>query len=49
MDENECRTLIAAARGSAGWPLSEVLGAIDDAAARFSAEAAARFGKPGEW
>jgi 4-hydroxy-4-methyl-2-oxoglutarate aldolase len=45
MDANECETLIPAAKGGGDG----ILAVIDTAAARFSAQAAQRFGRRGEW
>jgi 4-hydroxy-4-methyl-2-oxoglutarate aldolase len=49
MDANECDTLIAAARGTAGRTVKEILAAFDKAAARFGKNARARFQRRGEW
>jgi regulator of RNase E activity RraA len=49
MDSNECQTMIAAARQSAGRPLAETLDALDAAARQFSENAKARYGRKGEW
>ena len=49
MDGNECRTLIAAARGAAGKSLPQILADFDAAAEQFGEHAAAKFGKRGEW
>ena len=49
MDENECNTLIPAARSSAGRSMSETLAAIDAAALEFGAATRAQFGAKGEW
>ncbi|HEX3872139.1 MAG TPA: RraA family protein [Pirellulales bacterium] len=49
MDQNECDTLIAAARGSAGQPVSAVLESIDVAAEQFNANVVSKFGRRGEW
>ena len=49
MDTNECRTVIAAARESAGRPSSETLDSLDAAGREFSKNALAQFGKRGEW
>jgi regulator of RNase E activity RraA len=48
MDSNECRTLIAAARGAAGKTLEEVLASLDEAAGRAGAAAREKFGRTGE-
>jgi regulator of RNase E activity RraA len=49
MDSNECETVIAAARNTAGRPMPEILAAIDDAGRRFGENARAKFGRKGEW
>ncbi|MCY2989401.1 MAG: RraA family protein [Planctomycetota bacterium] len=49
MDGNECRTLIAAARGAAGKSIPQILADFDAAADQFGENAAAKFGKRGEW
>jgi 4-hydroxy-4-methyl-2-oxoglutarate aldolase len=49
MDDNECKTLIPAARGPEGRQTSQVLEDIDASAARFTAAALEKFGKRGEW
>jgi len=49
MDTNECQTLIAAARGSAGKPLDEVRADIDAAAAEFGRNVREKFARRGEW
>jgi len=49
MDGNECRTLIAAARGGAGKPLRRICAELDEAARRFGATARAKFSRRGEW
>ena len=49
MDDNECRTMIAAARNSAGKPMAEILAEFDAAAVQFGDNAAGRFGRQGEW
>jgi 4-hydroxy-4-methyl-2-oxoglutarate aldolase len=49
MDGNECQTLIAAARGSAGQSSEQMLECMDRAAEQFGAAARQQFGKPGEW
>ena len=49
MDENECSTVIAAARGGAGVPADELLARMDAAGAAFGAVAREKFGKRGEW
>lgn len=49
MDENECTTLIPAARDTSGKSTEEILQAIDDAAADFGARAKDKFGREGEF
>lgn len=49
MDANECRTLIPAARESAGRSTEDTLRALEEAQARFAAAAREKFGKKGEW
>ncbi len=49
MDANECHTMIAAARESAGKPVEEVLVEIDSAARTFREAALKRYGRRGEW
>ncbi len=49
MDENECNTVIAAARGGAGVAMGELLERMDAAGAAFGAAAVRQFGKRGEW
>jgi len=49
MDNNECQTLIAAARNSAGRERSQILADINAAAKQFSAAAKAKFNRKGEW
>lgn len=50
MDANECRTVIQAARSSAGMTNREIVDRISQAGAAFSAAAAAHFGgRGGEW
>ena len=49
MDSNECETVIAAARNTAGKPTPEILAAINDAARKFGENARAKFGRKGEW
>jgi regulator of RNase E activity RraA len=44
MDDNECRTMIAAGRSSAGKPAAQILSEFDAAAAEFAARAGQRFG-----
>jgi len=49
MDTNECRTVIPAARSSAGKSFEQILAAIDEADVAFSRATLEKFGKRGEW
>jgi len=49
MDANECRTVIAAARSTAGESLEEVLRSLDEAGACFRKTARDKFSGQGEW
>ena len=49
MDANECRTLIPAARESAGRPVADTLRALDAAQAAFREATLKQFSKKGEW
>ena len=49
MDANECRTLIPAARESAGRPMTDTLKALDEAQAKFRENTLKKFSKKGEW
>jgi regulator of RNase E activity RraA len=49
MDANECRTLIPAARATAGKTTDEILGEMDEAGRRFGEAVRQRFGVEGEW
>lgn len=49
MDENECNTLIAAARESQGKSMEEVVKSINKAAEEFDAASREKFQKKGEW
>ena len=49
MDSNECQTLIPAARGAAGKPLTQLCDEIDAAAAEFGRRAKEKFARRGEW
>jgi len=49
MDENECRTIIAAARDTAGWAPESICDALDRAGGEFKQAAQERFGREGEW
>jgi hypothetical protein len=43
MDQNECSTVIAAARAAAGRSIDDVLGALGDASSEFQRAARQRF------
>ena len=49
MDNNECQTMIAAARDAAGKSIEEILAHFAAAAQSFGENAAAKFGRKGEW
>ena len=49
MDDNECDTVIAAARGSAGQTLLEILAGMGEAASRFGANTREKYQRDGEW
>ncbi|HBV63288.1 MAG TPA: dimethylmenaquinone methyltransferase [Rhodopirellula sp.] len=49
MDNNECETVIAAARNCAGLSRDEAVQQINDAGAAFGAATRKRFGADGEW
>ena len=49
MDSNECQTLLPAACGSAGKPLSEICDAIDAAGDQFKKNIRKKFARQGEW
>lgn len=49
MDQNECETLIAAARNSSGKSLPDVLAAINAAGEKFGQNAREKFQRGGEW
>lgn len=49
MDQNECNTVIAAARESAGKTTDELLAALATAGQAFAAAAKAKFSGEGEW
>jgi 4-hydroxy-4-methyl-2-oxoglutarate aldolase len=49
MDNNECNTVIPAARGAAGCTVEEILNRINAAGAEFNKVAKENFGKKGEW
>lgn len=49
MDQNECLTVIPAARDTAGCSTKEILTRLADAGRRFGEAARARFQRDGEW
>ena len=49
MDSNECRTMISAARETAGMNVEEMLNSIDDAVKTFGERAKAKFNRRGEF
>jgi regulator of RNase E activity RraA len=49
MDANECRTMIPAARDTAGRTTEEILSQINQAAAQFRKNAREKFRRDGEW
>jgi hypothetical protein len=49
MDANECKTIIPAARESAGRSMEEILEALQKAGKAFGQNALEQFGKRGEW
>lgn len=49
MDANECNTMIATARDTAGKSTEEILAAMDSAAREFGENVQAKFGRKGEW
>jgi len=49
MDANECNTVIAAARGTAGLSTDEALQKLDEAGSAFTKAAREHFGREGEW
>ncbi len=49
MDENECNTVIAAARSCAGLPTPEAVAKLNAAAKAFSDATHKKFGQTGEW
>ncbi len=49
MDNNECNTVIAAAKQASGKSTDEILAAIDQASQQFGQAAASKFSKQGEW
>jgi len=49
MDQNECNTVIPAARGGAGMSLEAIRANIDAAGSAFGVAAKAKFNRKGEW
>jgi regulator of RNase E activity RraA len=49
MDNNECNTIIAAARSASGKSTAQILKALNDASAEFGKAAMDKFGNKGEW
>jgi regulator of RNase E activity RraA len=49
MDNNECNTIIAAARNSAGKPTEQILKELNEASAQFGKAVKDKFGGKGEW
>ncbi|TBL75999.1 RraA family protein [Paenibacillus thalictri] len=49
MDDNECSTVIPAARSAAGRSSEDILSAIDAAGAQFGQNVQRKFGSAGEW
>ncbi|MEJ1974039.1 MAG: hypothetical protein WDM96_16765 [Lacunisphaera sp.] len=49
MDANECRTLIAAARGGSGRTPEQLCAALDQAGTAFNQAARKQFARKGEW
>ncbi len=49
MDDNECNTVIRAARSADGKTTAQILGDIDAAGAEFDRAAREKFGREGEW
>ncbi len=49
MDNNECNTIIAAARNASGKSTTEILKDINEASANFKQAALKKFGIKGEW
>ncbi len=49
MDDNECNTVIAAARNAAGLTTDALLAQLDEAGTAFTEAAKQRFGREGEW
>lgn len=49
MDNNECNTIIAAARSAPGKTTEQILKELNDASAEFGKAAKLKFGNKGEW
>jgi 4-hydroxy-4-methyl-2-oxoglutarate aldolase len=49
MDNNECNTIIAAARSASGKSLEQILKSLNDASAEFRKAVKKKFGNKGEW
>lgn len=49
MDNNECNTIIAAARSAAGKPSEQILKELNEASAQFGNAVRDKFGGKGEW
>lgn len=49
MDNNECNTIIAAARNASGKSTANILKSLNDASAEFQRAAKEKFGNKGEW
>jgi hypothetical protein len=49
MDDNECNTVIAAARGVAGKPFEHILSGINEAGKQFGGNVRQTYGNSGEW
>ncbi len=49
MDDNECNTVIAAGRNTAGKSMEEILRGMQEAGMRFGQAAQQKFGAKGEW
>jgi 4-hydroxy-4-methyl-2-oxoglutarate aldolase len=49
MDNNECNTIIAAARSAAGRSKAQILKELNDASGEFGKAAKEKFGNKGEW
>lgn len=49
MDNNECNTIIAAARSASGKSTEQILKSLNDASAEFGKAVKEKFGNKGEW